>query len=72
MTRETVLIILGILIALSPYLGLPLWLLGIVLPLLGLLVVTYGVLARIAVKRSGTDRAAPVAPSAIVYEVPQA
>ena len=46
MTRESILIALGVLIAAAPYLGLPLSLLGILLPILGLLVAAIGVSQR--------------------------
>lgn len=46
MTRESVLIALGVLIGVSPYLGIPLSMLGVVLPVLGLIVIAIGVMLR--------------------------
>ncbi|MEA2701833.1 MAG: hypothetical protein QOE22_542 [Candidatus Parcubacteria bacterium] len=46
MNRENVLIVLGVLIGISPYLGVPLSMLGIVLPVLGLLVIAIGLMLR--------------------------
>lgn len=51
MSRPTVLIILGILIALTPYSGLPLSILSFVLPLLGLAVIGVGLVERAERKR---------------------
>lgn len=42
MSRESVLVLVGILIALSPFLGIPMPWLAIVLPLLGILVAVIG------------------------------
>lgn len=52
MSRETALIVLGVLVALSPYLGLPLSILGIVLPILGLVILGIGVTLRMRVVQS--------------------
>ncbi len=52
MTRESILIALGILVALTPYSGLPLSLLAIVLPVLGLLIAAIG--ATLRVRKRGT------------------
>ena len=67
MNRESVLIILGILIAFSPYSGLPLSILAFVLPVLGLLVAAIGMTMRIRRKRAlqETNLVVPV------YEAPQ-
>ncbi|HEY4489270.1 MAG TPA: hypothetical protein VJA87_02195 [Candidatus Paceibacterota bacterium] len=46
MTRETVLIILGVIVAASPYLGLPLSVLSVLLPILGLIVIIIAVMMR--------------------------
>lgn len=46
MTRESFLILLGILVVLSPFAGLPLSILSWILPVLGLLIVLIGVLYR--------------------------
>ena len=51
MSRPILLIILGVLIALTPYSGVPLSILSIVLPLLGLAVIAVGVLERVERKR---------------------
>lgn len=51
MARELLLITLGILIALSPYLGLPLWILNILLPVFGIAVAAIGFVARANLKR---------------------
>lgn len=51
MSRPTVLIILGILTALTPYSGLPLSILNFVLPLLGLAVIGVGLVERAERKR---------------------
>lgn len=72
MSRENVLILLGVLVALSPYSGLPLWLLGILLPLLGLSIIASGVLARRAAKRSGRVPAHAGAAPVPTYEASNA
>lgn len=46
MSRARTLILLGVLIALSPFLGLPVWILMWVLPILGLMVLLTGVSLR--------------------------
>lgn len=46
MSRESVLIVLGLLVVLSPFIGLPLEILAWVLPVLGLIVVGIGVALR--------------------------
>jgi hypothetical protein len=64
MTRETVLIFLGILIAISPYLGLPLTILDFVLPILGLLIIVIGIMYRrtdkLSLRHVASERALPV------------
>ena len=64
MTREQVLILLGILVALSPYIGLPLSILGFVLPVLGLMIVGIGVLLRrkdqLSLRHAASERALSV------------
>ena len=52
MAREVTLIILGILVALSPYLGLPLRFLAVLLPIFGIGIVILGLAARAHMKRS--------------------
>jgi hypothetical protein len=51
MSRESLLIAIGIVVALSPFLGIPLWLLSIILPLLGLGVVAFAISMRTRTKR---------------------
>lgn len=46
MAREVTLIILGVLVALSPYLGLPVRALAVLLPVLGLIIAVLGLIAR--------------------------
>ncbi|HEY0010291.1 MAG TPA: hypothetical protein VGB97_00050 [Candidatus Paceibacterota bacterium] len=65
MSRETALIGLGVLIALAPYLGLPLSILGIVLPVLGLIVAAVGATLR---GRNGHA----LVPQHTVHEAPDA
>ena len=62
MSKETVLIALGAITALSPYLGLPLSVLEILLPVIGLLVALVGIALRTRSKRL----------PAVVYEAPDA
>lgn len=62
MSKETVLIALGAITALSPYLGLPLSVLSILLPVIGLLVALVGIALRTRSKRL----------PAVVYEAPDA
>jgi hypothetical protein len=71
MSRENVLIMLGVLVALSPYLGLPLSVLGIILPILGLLIIGIGVTLRIRMVQSTRGREASGSPVP-VYEMPEA
>lgn len=68
MTRESVLIALGVVIALTPYFGLPLSLLGILLPVLGLVVAAIGATLRVRQNRimRESTRVVPV------YETPEA
>lgn len=66
MTRESVLIALGVVIALTPYLGLPLTLLSILLPVLGLVVAAIGVTQR--ARRNHTGEVHEVA----TYDAPEA
>ena len=67
MSRESILIALGVLIALTPYSGLPLSILAFVLPVLGLLVGAIGMTLR--VRHTRAVRQAEVVP---VYEAPEA
>lgn len=64
MTRESVLITLGVIIALSPYLGLPLSVLSILLPVLGLIVLVIGVMMRrtglFSIRHRASERALPI------------
>lgn len=64
MKRENVLIALGILVAVSPYLGVPLSILGFVLPILGLLVIIVGVMIRrtnqLSLRHVASERALPI------------
>jgi VIT1/CCC1 family predicted Fe2+/Mn2+ transporter len=64
MTRESVLVILGVLVALTPYAGLPLSILEIVLPVLGLLIVAIA----LTLRARNAHRQAEVVP---VYEAPE-
>lgn len=57
MSRESVLILLGILVMLSPFLGIPLPWLSVLLPVLGLSVVVIGITYR------GKRTQAPETPS---------
>ena len=70
MNRETLLILLGVLIAASPYLGIPLSILGIILPVLGLMVIIIGLMLRrtnqLSLRHAASERALPV------YEAPEA
>lgn len=66
MSRETILIALGVLVALSPYLGLPLSLLAILLPVLGLSIIAIGVTQRM--RANATQHL--IRPH--VYEAPEA
>ena len=69
MKRENVLIALGILVAVSPYLGIPLSILGIALPILGLFIVIVGVMIRrtnqLSLRHMASERALPV------HEIPE-
>jgi len=65
MSRVTTLIFLGILIALSPFAGLPLYVLAWILPVLGIMVILTGISLR--ARRSGEAPSAAPAP----YEPPQ-
>lgn len=64
MKREHVLIALGILVAISPYLGVPLSILAIALPILGLLIVIIGVMIRrtnqLSLRHVASERALPI------------
>ena len=70
MTRESVLIILGVIIAASPYLGLPRSILGILLPILGLIVLAIGVMMRrtgqFSLRHRTSERVLPI------HEAPEA
>jgi hypothetical protein len=71
MSRETILIALGVLIAITPYLGLPLKVLGILLPILGLITAFIGFTLRSrnlvqVLPREAPERIVPV------YETPEA
>lgn len=66
MSRVSTLILLGVLIALSPFLGLPLSILMWVLPILGLMVLLTGVSLRARRVRKET----PVAPAFDIHEPP--
>jgi len=70
MTRETVLIVLGVIVAASPYLGLPLSILSILLPVLGLTIIIIGVMMRrtgqFSLLHRSSERALPV------HEAPEA
>lgn len=69
MKREHVLIVLGVLVAISPYLGVPLSILGFILPVLGLLVIIVGVMIRrtnqLSLRHAASERALPI------HEVPE-
>lgn len=58
MTRESFLILLGVLVALSPFLGLPLTWLAVLLPLLGLITLGIGYTLRARLPRREPDSAA--------------
>lgn len=64
MKRENVLIVLGILVAISPYIGVPLSILGFVLPTLGLLIAIVGVMMRrkdqLSLRHAASERAVPI------------
>jgi hypothetical protein len=64
MSRETVLIALGVLVVISPYLGVPLSILDFVLPLLGLLIIVIGIMYRrtdkLSLRHAASERALPV------------
>lgn len=73
MSRAGTLILLGILIALTPFIGLPLSILAWVLPILGLMVLLTGVSLRR--RMQAEERAAEppaAAPSFDIHEPPQA
>lgn len=57
MSRETTLMLLGVLIVIAPFVGLPLSVLSFVLPVLGFCVALVGILMRIA--RPSEPRATP-------------
>jgi hypothetical protein len=48
MSRESVLVLLGVIVALSPFLGIPTTWLAIILPLLGVAVAVIGASLRVA------------------------
>lgn len=64
MSRHTVLIILGVLIALTPYSGVPLSTLSIALPLLGLAVIVVGIVERAERKRKALPMSYDAPPDA--------
>lgn len=72
MSRAGTLILLGILIALTPFLGLPLSLLAWVLPLLGLMVVLTGVSLRRRKQEERVPEPPAAAPAFDLNEPPQA
>ncbi len=63
MSRESMLILLGILVMLSPFLGLPLSLLAWLLPFLGLVTLGIGISLR-------TERTRSAKPAISSHEVP--
>ncbi|MBP9816777.1 MAG: hypothetical protein KBD05_02010 [Candidatus Pacebacteria bacterium] len=74
MSRAGTLILLGILIALTPFIGLPLSLLAWVLPILGLLVLLTGVALRRRMQAEERSAEPPAAAPASfdIHEPPQA
>jgi hypothetical protein len=64
MKRENVLIALGVLVAISPYLGIPLSILGIALPVLGLFIIVIGIMMRrtdqLSLRHAASERALPI------------
>ncbi|MEK9160520.1 MAG: hypothetical protein AAB440_00590 [Patescibacteria group bacterium] len=70
MSRARTLILLGVLVGLSPFLGLPMWLLMWVLPILGLMVLLTGLSLRTRRMREEPQPPAP-APSFDIHEPTQ-
>ena len=64
MKRENVLIVLGVLIAVSPYIGIPLSILRFVLLALGMLVIGIGLMMRrtdqLSLRHAASERAVPI------------
>lgn len=68
MSRESLLILLGILVALSPFLGIPLSLLAWILPVLGLVTLGIGISLRTERTRSADATTSHEASPSLVSE----
>jgi hypothetical protein len=68
MSRESLLILLGILVALSPFLGIPLSLLAWILPVLGLVTLGIGISLRTERTRSARPTTSHEASPSLVSE----
>ncbi|MBP7741246.1 MAG: hypothetical protein KA104_00960 [Candidatus Pacebacteria bacterium] len=63
MSREPILVYLGVLVALAPFSGLPLSWLSFILPLLGVLIAFIGVTLTLRKNRASTTSHEPLTPS---------
>lgn len=68
MSRASSLILLGILVALSPFIGLPLSVLAWILPILGIMIVLTGISFRVRRPREEASPAPVAAPSFDTHE----
>lgn len=66
MSREGIVIILGVLVALSPFVGLPYYVLAWVLPILGLVSALIALSLRVRRQKSRTQAPQPTSP--VTYE----